>query len=68
MVNGYQMSPQFSQILDRLLEEYPDQYGSYEDPLRKMAFLKFRDTILETVSEFNRCGQFVRIFPSKNSK
>ena len=30
--------------------------------------MKYRDTILETVQEYNRCGQFVRIFPCKHSK
>ena len=30
--------------------------------------MKYRDTVLETVQEYNRCGQFVRIFPCKHSK
>ena len=31
-------------------------------------FLKFRDILHETVSEYTRRGEFVRIFPAKNSK
>jgi len=30
--------------------------------------IKYRDIIHETVSEFNRSGEFVRIFPSRGSK
>ena len=30
--------------------------------------LKFRDLCYETVHEYNRCGDFVRIFPCKGSK
>jgi len=31
-------------------------------------FLKYRDLIHETVSEFGRRGNFVRIYPSRGSK
>ena len=57
-----------TQILDRVLEEYHDEYGNLEDALRKSCLLKFRDILHETCVEFNRCGEFVRIFPCKNSK
>jgi len=36
--------------------------------LKDAASLKFRDIIAETVHEFQRKGNFVRIFPAKNSK
>ena len=49
MVGGFQMNPHLSQIIDRLVDEYPEEYGHLEEPLRKSAFLKFRDTMLETV-------------------
>ena len=39
-----------------------------EEVLNWACYLKFRDIIHETVSEYNRCGEFVRIFPSKGSK
>ena len=51
-----------------MTEEYADQYGNVDESIRKAASLRFRDTIAETVSEYNRCGQFVRAFPCKNSK
>lgn len=68
MVGGFQMNPHLSQIVDRLIDEYPEEYGHLEEPLRKCAFLKFRDTMLETVQEYNRCGNFTRVFPCRNSK
>ena len=36
--------------------------------MKACAQLKFRDIISETVSEFSRKGNFVRIFPARNSK
>lgn len=54
--------------MDRILEEYPDEYGHLEEPMKKSAMLKYRDVLNETVIEFNRSGEFVRIFPCKHSK
>ena len=67
-LSGYGLNPQFGQILDRVLEEYPEEYGHLEEPLRKGTLLRFRDILHETVQEYNRCGEFVRIFPCKHSK
>lgn len=50
------------------MEEYPDEYGHLEEPLKKSSMLKFRDILNETVIEFNRSGEFVRIFPCRHSK
>ena len=67
-VSNYHVNPQLNQILDRILEEYPDEFGHLEEPLKKSSMLKFRDILNETAIEFNRLGEFVRIFPSKHSK
>lgn len=53
--------------MDRLLEEYPE-FTNLEDPIKKTAMVKYRDILYETVLEYNRSGEFVRIFPSKGSK
>lgn len=36
--------------------------------MKQACMLKFRDIVAETVSEYNRRGEFIRIFPSRNSK
>ena len=36
--------------------------------MKSSCHLKFRDIIHETISEFNRKGNFVRIYPARNSK
>lgn len=56
------------QIVDRVLEEYGEEYAHLDDAIRKASLLKFRDYLYETVLEFNRSGEFVRIFPCKHSK
>ena len=50
--------------------QYDAEYNSGEltEALKSSCHLKFRDIISETVSEFNRKGNFVRIYPARNSK
>jgi len=67
-MSGYNVNSQVLQIVDRLVEEYSDQYGSMSEMMKKACTLKYRDIIFETCHEYNRCGEFVRIFPCKNSK
>lgn len=57
-------------MIDKLMSEYSDDYeeGELAEPMKRAMFLKFRDLIHETVSEFGRRGNFVRIYPSKGSK
>jgi hypothetical protein len=67
---NFQLNPQVEIILERIMEEYPDLFGNLNllEPLQKACFLKYRDIIAETVAENNRRGEFVRIYPAKNSK
>ena len=67
-MTNFSPNPQVTNILDRVLEEYPDEFANVEEALKKSTMIKFRDIIYETVVEYNRCGEFVRIFPSKGSK
>ena len=52
------------------MEEHSDLFGKLNllEPLQRACFLKYRDIIAETVSEYNRRGEFVRIYPAKNCK
>lgn len=36
--------------------------------MQRACFVKYRDIIAETVSEYSRRGEFIRIYPSKNCK
>lgn len=36
--------------------------------MKTASFVKFRDIVLETVQEYSRRNEFVRIYPAKNSK
>ena len=47
-------------------EEYENEVLG--EPMKRASMLKFRDIIHETVSEFQRKSNFVRIYPSKNCK
>ena len=67
-MNNFSPNPQVNQIIDRVMDEYPDEFGHLEEALRKSTMLKYRDLMYETVVEYNRSGEFTRIFPSKGSK
>ena len=50
------------------MEEYSQEYGHLEEGLKKSSMVKYRDILYETSQEFNRSGEFVRIFPCRSSK
>jgi uncharacterized protein (UPF0210 family) len=50
------------------MEEYGEEFGNFEESIKKLCMVKYRDIIHETVQEYNRSGEFVRIFPSRGSK
>lgn len=67
-MTNYSLNPQVSQIIERITDEYNEDFGSLEDTIKRASMLKFRDILYETVLEYNRSGEFVRIFPCKGSK
>ena len=69
-LSNFQENPQVDFLIDKLVAEYPNDYdsGDLSEPMKRAMFLKFRDLIHETVSEFGRRGNYVRIYPSKGSK
>lgn len=69
-MTNFQENPQVDFLIDRLVEEFDSEYehGNLAEPLKRAMFLKYRDLIHETVSEFARRGNFVRIYPSRGSK
>jgi hypothetical protein len=38
-----------------------------DEVIKQAAYLKHRDIVSETIGEFSRRGNFVRIYPAKNS-
>ena len=50
------------------MEEYSQEYGHLDEALKKSSMVKYRDILYETAVEFNRSGEFVRIFPCRSSK
>lgn len=51
-----------------MCETYPEEFGHLDEAMRKASMIRFRDIVYETVCEYNRCGEFVRIFPCRGSK
>jgi hypothetical protein len=50
------------------MEEHGDEFGHLEESIKKLVLIKYRDILYETVQEYNRSGEFIRIFPSRGSK
>lgn len=47
--------------------ENPQEYSILVDPMKKAAGLRYKEYIRETVNEYQRRGNFIRIYPAKNS-
>lgn len=59
-------SNQLPKDLDRIIKEM-DESNENKDILRDVAKLKYKDVIKETIFEYERKGNFVRIFPAPGS-
>ena len=57
-------SQQLSQTLERMQQENPDQNL---EPLKRAANCKYREYIRETLAEYQRRGNYIRIYPAKGS-
>ena len=69
-IPNFQINPQVEAVIDKLSSQYENEYsnGELAEAMKNSCHLKFRDIITETVHEFNRKGNFVRIYPARNSK
>ncbi len=65
--NRITANPQILNMIDRLVNENPVEYANINESLKKGAAMKSKDIILETMAEYQRRGNFFRIFPAKNS-
>ena len=67
---NFQLNPQAEYLVNRLSEDYIKEYekGLLREPMQVACSLKFRDIIAETCAEYSRRGEFVRIYPARNSK
>ena len=61
------INPQAGQLIDRLIIENAEELNGLEEPLKNACILKHRDLIIESLVENERKGNFVRIYPGKNS-
>jgi hypothetical protein len=50
-----------------LSEEDAEEFSSLEGAVQQASLLKCREIVTESVSEYNRRGNFVRIYPAKGS-
>lgn len=53
-------------MIERLVTEESD-LAEYRDLLKRLSTLKFKDILRETLSEYQRKGNFVRVYPSKGT-
>ncbi len=54
-----------NQTLDRI--SIDPEYASIIEPMKRASNLKYREYIRETLAEYQRRGNFVRIYPAKGS-
>ena len=54
-------------MIDKLVNDNPIEFANINEPLKKGAAVKAKDIVLETLHEYHRRGNFIKIFPSKRS-
>ena len=55
-------------MVERYIQENPQEYMTpVHEGMRKALSLRHRDLIKETCQEYQKRGNFIRIFPAKNS-
>ena len=65
---GFHPNPQVEFLIDKLTQQYEDEYLEIAETMKNCSQLRFREIIAETVHEFSRMENFCRIFPARNSK
>lgn len=54
-------------MIERLAVENPAEFGILVDPMKKATGLRYKEYIREAIAEYQRRGNFIRIYPAKNS-
>ena len=67
-IPGFHPNPQAEFLIDKLVNQFEDEYLEICESLKSGMQLRFRDLLSETVNEFSRMQNFCRIFPARNSK
>ena len=56
-------------MIERYITENPQDYMTpVHEGMRKGAAMRHRDIIRETCNEYQKRGNFIRIYPAKNSE
>lgn len=58
---------QLQAMIERLAMENPSEWSSLVEPLKKGSTVRYREYIRETLVENLRKGNYIRIYPAKNS-
>lgn len=54
-------------MIDKFVGDNPVEYSPFLDPMKKAANLKYKEYIRETITENQRRGYMLRIYPARNS-
>jgi len=54
-------------MIEKLAMDNPQEYSILVEPMKKASTLRYKEYIREAVSEYARRGNFIRIYPAKNS-
>lgn len=54
-------------MIERYANENPIEFAPILDTLKKASTFRYKEYIRETLAEYSRRGNFIRIYPSKGS-
>lgn len=50
-----------------MVSENPSEFAALAEPMKKALNCKYREYIREATAEYQRRGNYIRIYPAKNS-
>ena len=54
-------------MIEKLAMDNPQDFSLLVEPMKKASQLRYKEYIREAVTEYQRRGNFIRIYPAKHS-
>lgn len=67
-ITNNSVSPQMAALIEKFVCDNSMEFGHMSEALKRATIFKYKEIIAETLSENNRKGAFVRIYPAKGSE
>jgi len=54
-------------MIEKLAMENPNEFANLVEPMKKATTIRYKEYVREAIAEYQRRGNYIRIYPAKNS-